>query len=208
MWGFAPAGRTIRGCPWPQWSDNCREIAKLGTPDDRGIGDVIERLIREKTKRMPAGKTLIEQFGAANTFWDAVRHTVGAKCGCEYTRESLNYVFPLSIEDVILDSRLPRLGWSVHSPGDETIMTGIIANLHAAYPCRFRTFYRTALPEIWQGNPHQTNPERMIRPRPVFFGFNVEGTNDPADKTGLGRPMHFMDVRRGAFRRRLALRSQ
>ncbi len=176
------------------WPPLCNDIARYAVPEDKGVGDVVERLIKSKSKLRLVGKILSDEFGTAQPYFNAAKHFFHLPCDCEANRDDLNRRYPLNLkaERIVIDSSLP--GWHVHCPGDETILTGVVRNLHDTYPGRFRTYYKTRVPEIWYNNPHQTDPKFMEGARQIGFGFNIGGTNDAAEKTGLGRPMHFMDV--------------
>jgi hypothetical protein len=70
--------------PRDQWPLAVKGIALLARPEDRGIGDTVERMAR-----LAGGKTLAQWY----------KELTGRDCGCANRKERLNRMYPLYDSD-------------------------------------------------------------------------------------------------------------
>ena len=76
----APAS-TVKALPFDEWPLALQLLAKLAKPTDKGLGDVIERIIG------PIG---------GNAFKTWFKRATGRDCGCGHRKQILNELYPLS----------------------------------------------------------------------------------------------------------------
>lgn len=82
-----------------QWPAEIAAMLKYAKDGDRGIGDVIERAIREGTlmEKLSMARAYQSEFGTIKTMASAYRHFTGKiDCGgCSDKQERLNLMYPL-----------------------------------------------------------------------------------------------------------------
>ncbi len=70
--------KKVESPEWPMWA---KALAQLATPDDKGIGDVVARIIGDENSA---------KFSA----WHLT--TFGRQCGCKGRRHLWNIKYPLN----------------------------------------------------------------------------------------------------------------
>lgn len=125
------------------WPKNGADLASYFQEGDLGLGDVIERLIRDKGVSIFAAlKSLVSNFGLLSTMTGAYKHLTGEDCSCPAKKFKLNRRFPRA--EWIKPH--PNLAIFTYADGDHTFAAnglfrslkqrGVVADLHVYTPNR------------------------------------------------------------------------
>ncbi len=76
----ARAGQAALAIPKDEWPLAVKAVAMLARPEDRGVGDIVERMAN-----LAGGKALAQWY----------KELTGSDCGCANRKDRLNRMYPL-----------------------------------------------------------------------------------------------------------------